>query len=57
MSNSPNFLPQDLNDSDDTNDFIQFFSENKFHLNDEIDSIFEVKSSYDLLNDDKFDIN
>jgi|GEM_PF-2977686 len=57
MSNSPNHLPQDLNDSDDRNDFIQFFSENEFRLNDEIDSIFEVKSSYDLLNDDKFDIN
>lgn len=57
MSNSPNFLPQDLKDSDDTNDFIKFFSENKFHLNDEIDSIFEVNSSYDSLNDDKFDIN
>ena len=57
MSNSPNHLPQDLNDSDDTNDTIQIYSENEFNLNDEIDSIFEVKSSYDLLNDDKFDIN
>ena len=57
MSNSPNFLPQDLNNSGDTNDTIQIYSENEFNLNDEIDSIFEVKSSYDLLNDDKFDIN
>lgn len=57
MSNSPNHLPQDLNDSGDTNDTIQIYSENEFNLNDEIDSIFEVNSSYDLLNDDKFDIN
>lgn len=57
MSNSPNHLLQDLNDSSDTNDTIQIYSENEFNLNDEIDSIFEVKSSYDLLNNDKFDIN
>lgn len=57
MSNSPNHLPQDLNDSFNTNDTIQIYSENEFNLNDEIDSIFDVKSFYDLLNDDKFDIN